>query len=75
MDNKKLIKEENVTDNLTITTSMTYDEQRIFLQVDFMKGKYTLEKSFRNNYLGLEDYDIEYSNLNTEEKVKNYFGL
>jgi hypothetical protein len=75
MESKTEINRENLTKNLKIITSISQDEQRIFLQVDYMDGKFTVEKSFSNNYIGLEEFQNEYSNFNTDEKVQQYFGL
>ena len=75
MDNRKIIKEQDVTDNLQIVTLISYNEENIYLKVDYLKGKFTIEKRFRNNYIGLEEYEEQVNNLNTEEKVKKYFGI
>lgn len=75
MNNIKVIEEESVTDNLTVTTSIGYDEVSIYLTVNYMQGKFTIQKSFRNNYMGLEEFEIEKNKFRTEEDVKKYFGI
>jgi len=75
MNNTKVIEEESVTDNLTVTTSIGYDEVSIYLTVNYMHGKFTIQKSFRNNYMGLEEFEIERNKFRTEEDVKKYFGM
>lgn len=75
MDNKKVIEEESITDNLKLTTAMTFDEERIFLIVDYLNGKFTIEKNFKNNYFELEDFNKAKKQFSTEENVKKYFGL
>ena len=63
------------TDNLKLTTSVTLDEEQIYLDVDFMDGKFTIQRSFTNNYIGLEELGNAIEEFKTEEAVKNYFGL
>lgn len=75
MNNIKVIEEENVTDDLTVTTSIGYDEVSIYLTINYMQGKFTIQKSFRNNYIGLEEFEIEKNKFRTEEDVKKYFGI
>lgn len=75
MDNRQVIQKYNPTDNLEISVSVTYDESKIFLDVDYLKGKFTLQRTFKNNFIGLEELESDKEHFNTEELVKEYFGL
>lgn len=71
----QVIEENQITDNLKLTVSVTFDETKVFLDVDYLDGKFTLQKSFSNNFIGLEELAEAKSQFNTEESVKLYFGL
>jgi len=64
-----------ITDNLKLTTSVTLDETQVYLDVNYMDGKFTIQRNFTNNYIGLEKLGDAIKEFNTEEAVKNYFGL
>jgi len=40
-----------------------------------MAGKFTLQRTFSNNYIGMEELGNTMEQFNTEEAVKAYFGL
>tara|TARA_R100000951_G_scaffold4880_1_gene5561 strand:- start:701 stop:940 length:240 start_codon:yes stop_codon:yes gene_type:complete len=64
-----------VTDNLLLTTSVNFDESQVYLDVDYMDGKFTVQRTFTNNYIGLEELETAMKEFNTEDAVKSYFGL
>jgi hypothetical protein len=71
----QLIEEKEITDNLKHKTYITYDESKLLLEINYMDGKYTIQKTFKNNYIGLEDYETTRKNFNEEEKILDYFNL
>jgi len=71
----QVLEELKVTDNLTLTTLITFDETQVHLKVDYMAGKFTLQRTFSNNYIGMEELGNTMEQFNTEEAVKAYFGL
>jgi hypothetical protein len=76
MDHRKVIDQSVIEDeNLVITTLMDYNEEKIFLKVDYLDGKFIIEKQFRNNYIGIDEFEKTKNNLMSEESVKAYFGM
>lgn len=71
----QVLEEFNITDNLKQKISVALDETKIFLDVVFMGGKFTIQKSFTNNYIGLEELEDAKKQFDSEEKVKEYFRL
>ncbi len=76
---RTLISKEEISDNLIHTIFVSLDESIVYLKVnlsiDDKLGPFQTEKSFKNNIFGLEDMQITISSLDTEEKVKKYFGI
>ena len=75
LENRQVIEELELADNLKMNVSVTYDESKIFLDVLYMDGKFTVQRNFTNNYIGLEELELAKQEFNTEEKVRKYFGL
>jgi len=78
MDHRKymrVLEEQKVTDNLKILVSLSLDETKVFLDVDFMKGVYTTQRTFTNSFYGWEDLEKTKLEFLDEELVKTYFGL
>ncbi len=72
---RSILEKNTLTDNLFYQLQMSSDEERIFLVVDYMDGKFIIEKNFKNNYIGLDLLDRECEKFNTEAKVTKYLGL
>ena len=70
-----IIDESKITDNLTLKFMMSNNEETIHLRVDYMNGRFIVEKSFKNNYLGLERMKEQILKLDTEEKIIKYLRL
>ena len=64
-----------INENLIITTSMSQDESIVYFNIDYMQGKFTIEKTFKNNYFGIEELEMVMSELDSEEKVRKYLRL
>ena len=73
--NKQVIEEYELADNLKFSVSVTYDESKIYLDISYMEGKFTIQRNFTNNYIGLEELSLTKKEFDSEEAVKNYFGL
>lgn len=71
----QIIEEEDITDNLKLTISVTFDETKVFMDINYMDGKFTIQKSFTNNYIGLEELETIRKQFNNEEAVRSYFNL
>jgi len=72
---KKIIENRQISDKLSHKISITNDEERIFLRVEYNNGSSVVEKQFQNNSLGLEEMELTAKKLDTEEKVCNYLGI
>lgn len=69
-------KEEIINKNLKIVTFKSFiTENKIFLRVDYMDGKFTSKLGFLDDYLGREELEEAKKDFNTEDKVKKYFNL
>jgi hypothetical protein len=75
MLNRVILKEKQVTENLHHKISLTKDQEQVFLNVDFMHGKYKIEKSFKNNFGGLSMLEIVCGKLSSDEKVIDYLNI
>jgi len=72
---KNLMSEEKLSSDLKHRISMSHDEQIIYLDIDYLDGRYTTQKSFRNNAFELQKLEVTQISLNTDQKVRNYFNL
>jgi hypothetical protein len=70
-----MIEEKEITKNLKHKVSISGDESLIYLNVDYMDGKFTVERSYRNNTFALEEMAYDRDKLNTEYKVRKYLNL
>ena len=60
---------ENLKHKFIISTLST-----IFI-VDYLDGRFVIERTFQNNIAGSEEFEKAKSLLDTEDKVKKYIGL
>ena len=70
-----LIESRDITDKLKHKVSLSGNESMVYLQVDYLNGKFTIEKSYKNNRFDLEEMTKQANSLNTEEKVRKYLKL
>lgn len=75
MNDKVVLTSQQITKDLLHKISISKDMEDIFLNVDFMNGKYTIEKKFKNNFGGLYMLDRECENLGSEDKVFRYLRI
>ena len=64
-----------LSDNCVINTYITYDENNYVLEIDYMNGKFTAEKTFINNYYGIAEMEEVRTQYRNEDDVKKYFGI
>ena len=72
---KTTLEEVRISDNLIHTISISSDESVLYLDVDYMEGKFRIEKVYKNNTFSLEEMDMKRSMLNSEDKVRKYLNL
>jgi hypothetical protein len=64
-----------LSDNLIHKVQITTDEEKLFLIVDYMDGRFVIERNFKNNIMGIERMSQERDKFNTEEKIIQYLGI
>lgn len=64
-----------LTTRLVHKLQITTDEEDLFLIIDYMDGRFMIEKRFHNNFWGVEQMNVERNKFNTEEKVIQYLGI
>lgn len=74
-NSQTVLEEDQITDNLKLTTSVTFDKAKLYLNVDYMNGKFTVQKYFLNNYKGKEELQKEKNKISNESDVRKYLGL
>jgi len=74
---RQTIEQLDLTEKLTHKVSVSRDEEDIFLTVKYQDGKrnFLVEKTFRNNYIGLERLTEARNKFCTEESVLDYLGI
>jgi len=70
-----IIDEMIISENLKLTVSQSIKKDYLFLDIDYMKGKFTINKIFLNNYQGKEELDQTIKEFNTEQKIKDYLKI
>ena len=75
MTNRVLIEKKQLSDNLLHKISISKDQEDIFLNVDFMNGKFTIEKSFKNNFGGLHMLETTCEKLDSADKIFRYLRI
>ncbi|MDD5650807.1 MAG: hypothetical protein PHF86_10405 [Candidatus Nanoarchaeia archaeon] len=64
-----------ITEKLVQIISLSPNNENIRLTIQYMNGKYIIDKSFQNNYFGKKELEQAKKNFDTEEKVKKHFNL
>lgn len=75
MDLRDKLKQDKITDNLSHTYYKNIDETELYLVVQMVKPKVSIEKSIRNQVDAMEMLENISQKLNTEEKVLKYLGI
>lgn len=74
-DYNELIEVIEITDDLKALVSINFDKTQVFLDVSYMEGKFTIQRVFANNYLGLEELEKAKKQFNSVANVKEYLNL
>ena len=69
------LEEDQITTNLKHIMYITVDEERIFLIINYMDNRFTIEKNFPNNYFGTRELAKAKEKFNTEDKIKQYLNI
>ena len=75
MSNRVTLKDRQVTENLLHKISISRDQEDVYLNVDLMKGKFTIEKTFKNNFGGLHMLELTCEKFDSEDKVFRYLRI
>lgn len=73
--NRVILQQNQITTNLLHKISISQDQENIFLNVDLMHGKFTIEKQFRNNFGGMHLLDSACSKFDSADKILNYLKI
>lgn len=73
--NRIFVKKIKTPDTFTMEVSESLDRDNVFLTIKYLKGKFTLEKTFRNTISGRDDMEKAIKEYNSEERIKQHFGL
>ena len=74
---RQTIEKVDITDKLTHKITISVDEADIFLTVKYKDGNrnFLVEKTFKNNYIGLEQLSNARNNFCTEDSILCYLGI
>ena len=72
---KDVIEKVKISDDLIHEVSVSQNKNTIFLTVSYKKGKFTINKTFINNFDGNASLTKIRKELSDENKVKAYLGL
>lgn len=72
---KTKLEELSVSEKAKLTTYVSYDDEHLILEMDYLNGKFIMEKTFPNNYKGVEQIEELKQLYKTEYDVKRYFNL
>ena len=65
----------NITPNLVHRILISSDEQNMFLYIDYMQGKYIIEKIYKNNTFSLEEMNFDIQSFNSEKSIIKHFNI
>ena len=74
IENKTLIKTENLEESLVHETFISMDESQLTLKVSLNK-KFVVSRDFNNNTFGLSKMEEFKQQLDTTGKFKSYLGV
>ena len=74
-EDRMILEKRQITVDLLHEISISDNEEKVFLTVDFMRGKFMIEKVFKNSFIGLVQMNEECEKLNDEAKVFRYLRI
>ena len=75
MISRTVIEKSELTENLIHKVAVSSNEERVYLIVEYMEGHFVIEKTFKNNFTGLEMMRTVSERFDTEEKIREYLNL
>ncbi len=72
---QQVLRVNEITDDLKHIHSKTIEDDSLILDIKYLGGKFTIQRTFINNWLGKIDLKKAIEEFNTEEKVRTYLGL
>jgi hypothetical protein len=75
VNRRTVLEKRQITTDLLHQISISMNEEQVFLTVDFMDGKFMIEKVFKNSFIGLIQMNEECEKLNDEAKVFRYLRI
>lgn len=73
--NKKLHSKAKITKNLTQNLYKHTGLNITILEIEFMDKKFIIERRFQNNLAGRDELDKAIKEFDSEDKLKEHFGL
>lgn len=68
-------REFDIDKDLKGSISISNDEAIVFLDINYMNGKFLIQKSFKNNNLGLLDLECNINRFDSVNSVRKHLGL
>ena len=75
MRNETVIENRQITKDLLHQISISENQEKIFLTVKFLSDRFVIEKSFGNNFIGLNEMSEVCEKLDSEAKVFRYLRI
>jgi len=72
---RTVIEKKELSDDLFFQISISPDESIVYVNFDYMDGKFTIEKVFKNNTFDLEEMSKQIGRLDTVVKIRRYLNL
>jgi len=72
---KTFLEEKKVSEQCSLNTYITYDEENYVLEINYLDGKFVAEKQFSNSINGVARMEETISQIKNENDVKRYFGI
>lgn len=75
MGKSVVIQTNQITKDLLHQISISRDQEKLTLKIDLMDGRFTVEKTFPNNFGGLYMMECAVEGFDSEEKVCKYLKI
>jgi hypothetical protein len=64
-----------ITDSFYYELSKSLNGDHIYLKIDYLNGKYLIERTFKNCLSGRDDLEDALKNLGNEQGLKKYLNI
>jgi len=75
MDLKSKLEEKKISDQAKLVTYVSYDDEHLYFEINYLNGKFVSEKVFPNNYKSVELIEELKQQYRNEHDVKKHFGI